>query len=308
MTRILSRREFVAFAAAALGGLAAGGFAPGRYNDAWTFEVSDTEILFPSLPEQFDSYRIGFLSDIHFGLWMPESLIRDAVQALNQADPDLILLGGDFILVENHSPRLSASWNDRRSAGIPLAQMPHYCIDSLVPLMAGLSARDGVYAVPGNHDRWYLHDAELRDLERAGLRFLLNESIAFSRGNASLQLSGTDDFWTGVPRLSLPARRENGQTFRILLSHNPDFISQTLRTDYEFDLALSGHTHGGQIVIPWLGALHYNVRDRRLASGLYLHPRAKVFTTRGLGTVEIPLRLNCPAEVSIITLRKGIPA
>ena len=130
---------------------------------------------------------------------------------------------------------------------------------------------------------------------------LINRSVTFKRNLETFRIIGTDDYWTGIPRFAAAPKRESEN--RVLISHNPDYVSFLLEnTACEFDLALSGHTHGGQIKLPIIGALGYNVTDARFGEGLVHHKRGEVFTTRGLGVVEIPVRINCPPEVSILTL------
>ncbi len=102
----------------------------------------------------------------------------------------------------------------------------------------------------------------------------------------------------------LPLFNEN--SFSILLTHNPDFSSFVLHDkNIKFNLSLSGHTHGGQIKLPIVGALGYNISDLRYKEGLVDYQETKLYTSRGLGYVELPIRINCPPEVTIITLRKS---
>lgn len=143
-------------------------------------------------------------------------------------------------------------------------------------------------------------------MSKAGIQVLLNTVFPVERQGKRLLVLGSDDYWTGIPSTSaMPDKKEPGQV-RIVLSHNPDYLSHLLeKTRFEFDLGLSGHTHGGQIKLPLIGALHYNIKDQRFAEGLFSHPRAVTYTSRGIGVVGLPIRINCPPEVNVFTLKRA---
>ena len=145
-------------------------------------------------------------------------------------------------------------------------------------------------------------------MQKYGIEILVNDVRQIRRGTSKITLVGVDDYWTGFPSVPLEATKTSPQDVRVLISHNPDYASAILeRTEIEFDIALCGHTHGGQIKLPLVGAPHYNVKDLRFKEGLYVHPRGLVYTTRGLGMVELPWRINCPPEVTVLELRAKSP-
>ena len=137
-----------------------------------------------------------------------------------------------------------------------------------------------------------------------GIDLLINQQRTITREDQTLQIFGVDDFLTGIP--SPPPRNtlREGLDTRIIISHNPDYISAILASepDYHFDLALCGHTHGGQIRLPGVGAVMSQIRDDRFVSGLVTIERKKVYTSRGLGVVGLPIRYNCPPEVTVFRL------
>jgi predicted MPP superfamily phosphohydrolase len=137
------------------------------------------------------------------------------------------------------------------------------------------------------------------------LKLLINQEFSIKRGEQSLEVFGVDDYLTGIPTTP-PTRSplKDGVSKRIILSHNPDYISALLkRPEHSFSLALCGHTHGGQVVLPIVGPIAAQVVDRRFISGLHNLDNRIVYTSRGLGVVGLPFRLDCPPEVSVFTLR-----
>lgn len=297
----LSRRGFLLAGA----GAAALGAACSAENTL-AIETTEQEVFVRNLHKDLDGYRIGFLSDIHLGAFIPNELVEDAVARLNQAKVDMVLLGGDFVWIPERSviEKLGFVRNPAFLAdpGEKTADTIFYMLSRI---LAGLKAPDGVFAVYGNHDRWTSPRSCLSRFSEFGIRLMINESHSVWRGGGRIRLDATDDFWTAVPRLLMPWGK-SAEECRVLLTHNPDFASFALEhPKYEFDIALCGHTHGGQVSFPVIGALHYNIDDLRLSSGLYIADKAQVFTSRGVGVVEFPVRVNCPPEAAVITLRCG---
>jgi predicted MPP superfamily phosphohydrolase len=168
-----------------------------------------------------------------------------------------------------------------------------------------LSAPMGVYAVLGNHDFWSGREAV--DMLTNGLpnaKWLRNESIVLKQGGESLRIAGVDDYWHGF---SLERAIGKDNVCKVLLSHNPDINLALEQRQMHVDLVLSGHTHGGQIVLPFVGAPFLPVKTgRRYQEGLVRDGHRLTFVTRGVGTVLLPFRYQCPPEVSVLTLRSGM--
>jgi hypothetical protein len=254
-----------------------------------------------NLPANLSGTKIVQLTDFHYdGVRLSEWLLEEAIAAANEAEPDLIFLTGDFITY-NPAP-----------------------IYGLVQRLKNLQSRAGIYAVLGNHDHyWPGAKREVANaLNSVGIRVLYNEAI-YPLGS-QLALVGLADFWSGDFAPKPVMASINPAIPRIVLSHNPD-TAEKLQT-WRIDLQLSGHTHGGQIVLPGIGPLYAWVRkigylipkpirkfipfvsacDRVVAhwewaSGLHSVGSNLLYVNRGLGTYE-PGRLFCPPEVTVITL------
>jgi uncharacterized protein len=267
-------------------------------------EVTHTSVVIPDLPQSFRNLRIGFVSDLHFGIWLPSGVMETALSALKEAKADLIIFGGDYIGIPDAFPgRYLPYAPNGEFSGVNLEELPQKLYRSVASASSAVHAPLGVLGVYGNHDQWIEPKVCAEELTRAGVNFLVNKDAVIRRGSDVLRVTGVDDYWTGIPIYNVPKERDRKREVRLLVSHNPDYVSFLLAgTKADFDLALCGHTHGGQIKFPGIGAITYNVADRRFGEGLVKHPRAQVFTTRGVGYVELPFRLNCPPEVSILTL------
>jgi hypothetical protein len=263
--------------------------------------VEHLTIPIANLPAKLSGTKIVQLTDFHYdGVRLSEWLLEEAIAAANEAEPDFIFLTGDFITFE---------------------PAPIY---GLIQRLKHLQSRVGIYAVLGNHDRyWPGAEIEIANaLNSAGMRVLYNEAI-YPLG-PGLALVGFADFWSGDFKPAPVFASVDRAVPRIVLSHNPD-TAQMLQK-WRIDLQLSGHTHGGQIVIPGIGPLYAWVRkigyaipqpvrnwipymsawDRVVthwewASGLHEVGGNLLYVNRGLGTYA-PGRLFCPPEVTVITL------
>lgn len=272
-------------------------------------ELVTQRVPIRDLPSPFEGYRIGVLADLHIGVNVSFELFDYALELARSAQPDLLLLGGDLIAVNDSAfAKLLQRDRNRELQEAPAAMHPQLAYEGIASRLANWSPKDGAYSVLGNHDRWVSPDLCLGVLQARGHRVLVNELVEIHRGESSLQLYGTDDYWNGNPHLKgLPPPSYNGRNARVLLNHNPDFTGLVYdRRATSFDLAIHGHTHGGQIKLPGLGAISYNIKDLRLAEGLFTFPDgSQSYTSRGIGVVELPYRINCPPEVTVLELARG---
>jgi predicted MPP superfamily phosphohydrolase len=274
-------------------------------------KVETVSISVPQLAQALIGLRIGFLSDIHLCAFLPAQLLEDALSALNQANVDLLLLGGDYIWQPRELLRDSFPVFRPEFSNLQDPNLVTNIYESLITqTLAAVSPPLGIHAVMGNHDHWLQPALCKRIFAKSAINLLINQrSQLVFRGNP-IEVYGCDDYLTGLPKLINPTTRaadENtsNKTLRILLTHNPDLLPWFFKNSPRaFDLAFMGHTHGGQIC-PYPGvALSYNIQNRQFGQGLYHHPTGcQCYTSRGLGTVGIPLRVNCPPEVTIITLQ-----
>lgn len=271
---IVKAAGMLAGASLAVGGLI--------YRGRWELheiEVTRHELTLPGLGPAFDGYRIAQLSDVHLDGWMTSERLARAVKLANAEAPDLIAFTGDFV-----------------SRQLPIDT------PGLVDAFRSASAPDGVMAVLGNHDHLVGAEAVLRLARAAELRELVNDVHTLRRGSDSLHIAGVDDLLQGFLRIDrvLDKLPESGAA--VLLCHTPDFADVAGPTG-RFGLQLSGHSHGGQFVFPPFGPVVRPRYSRRYPLGYYEVAGMHLYTNRGLGTIHVPLRLNCRPEVSIFNLR-----
>jgi predicted MPP superfamily phosphohydrolase len=269
----VTRRQVLRALAAS--GLAAGaGF--GSYGYVYErHRVTLNRVAVPvdGLPPALAGLRLGLLSDIHYGAYMPARDVATAAALLRAEAPDLILLAGDFVT------------NARKSSVAP-------CAEALAPLSAPL----GVFAVPGNHDP----EATLKaEFEGRGIQVLRDQHAHLTARGEAVALGGLRYWSTRVADLERVFQGAGG--FPILLAHDPRRLTQAAQLG--LPLVVSGHTHGGQVVLPGLGAPA--ATRFPVVAGIGRRGRTTIFVSRGLGTVVLPVRLNCPPEVAVLTLQRG---
>jgi uncharacterized protein len=271
----VNRRAFLRGAAAAAAvPPALVGYA--RCEAVW-LRVTRQAVAVPKLPPAFAGLTLALLTDIHHGPYNTLEYVHHVVERTNALGPDLIALGGDYVRVGS--------------------QFVRPCLAALGRLRAPL----GVFAVPGNHDHW--HNVKLcrQALRANGLVDLTNAGMWLERGGDRLRLAGVDDLWCGRPDLDAAVGSAGDADACVLLCHNPDFAEEAV--DERVGLVLSGHTHGGQVYIPGIGAPRLPSRyGTKYIGGLVPAPRTRVFVSRGVGTVDWALRFCCRPEVNLLTL------
>ena len=252
--------------------------------------LTEVDAPIEGLPRELDGYTIGVLSDIHHGSVVTWRNAARAVEMLNAARPDLAVLLGDFGVSFKYAYRPSRG-SYRRMFGV------------LGRVLREIRARDGVLAVLGNHDHYYNSRAVVDWLLALGIRILENEHVVIERGAARLAVGGVGDAREGLVDPAGGLGGAPGDVPRIVLSHNPDGV-MCLASDVRVDLMLSGHTHGGQVVLPLYGAPLRLARvcGRHTASGWVPNDRTALYVSRGVGA-QIPLRFACPPEVVLVRLR-----
>ncbi len=306
----MKRREFLGISAlTAAAGLGLAGatcsFTTGEV------ELNEYDVPLKEIPTEFNGFRIGVLSDIHFGPAVLEQWLSEATQLLNKANIDLCLFGGDHIYVPSSFVATSFPYyRNKEYDNLHGAKKAQAIFETVAKYISTINATYGLFATYGNHDRWTAPADCSEIFSKQGVSFLVNHERVIMHKGARLRLFGTDDYWTGVPRSPGYNHKEFRDELRVVLSHNPDYLSELTKQQEPFHLGVAGHTHGGQIKLPGIGALFYNVRDTDFAEGLVRRSlangnEATVFVSRGLGTVEIPYRLNCPPEVAVLELRSA---
>jgi uncharacterized protein len=278
---------------AALGAVVgAGVFLYSRYVEPYWVAVERVTLPLPRLAPPFDGYRIVHISDFHLDGWMTPERLERVVDLVNEQEPNLVAITGDFVAV-------SVDY-----------------ISGLPGPLGKLKATDGVVAVLGNHD--HMNDAAgvRRALASAGVVDVSNGVYTLRRDGAALHLCGVDSVMEGYDRLEevLEALDEAEPGCAVLLAHEPDFADTTAATG-RFDLQLSGHSHGGQVrlpflktpyVVPLLSRLGYSFVPPLIyeyPSGLYEVGKMYQYTNRGLGVIYARFRLNSRPEVTVLNLR-----
>lgn len=276
-TRILLRMRFtrrdalravVATGAGLIAGPVAYGAAYGRHR----LVRVEQEIPVSGMPSALDGLRVGLITDIHHSTTVAADDVSRAVEMLRAAQVDLLVLGGDYVTYGNRS-----------------------FVDPVAELLAPLAgAPYGSFAVLGNHD-------DDRDMPAAlvkhGFTVLKDQRTTISIRNETVDIAGIR-FWTRRVAHITQVLNGTGPT-TILLAHDPRRLTQAAQLDVQ--LVLSGHTHGGQVLLPGVGAIA--AREFPVLAGLARAENTSLFVSRGVGTVYVPVRINCPPDVSVLTLR-----
>jgi uncharacterized protein len=252
-------------------------------------QLSHHELRSADFPPGFDGYRIAILADFHHGPQQPIGRAQRAVALANAQAPDLVVLLGDYGTSEWAARELSRRWYRRMFA-------------ELGPVLRELRARDGVVAIIGNHDYYASGDETHAWLQSLGFRVLRNEAMALQSPDGPLRLVGLDDLEEGTVEATTVASLVAGATPTIVLSHHPDGVRFCQHPSVR--AVLSGHTHGGQILLPWIGApvRRSEVCSATQPAGWVRNPHAPLLVSRGIGT-QIPLRIGTTPEVIVLTLR-----
>lgn len=284
---MLTRREFLYTGAVGLVGVAALGTQ--GYSESYDLQLKKIEIPLARLPVAFDGFTIAQLSDFHYEEHFSAVPVRKSVELVNHLQPDLIVFTGDFVTVPMFMPERHAHHHSANSA-FPCAQV-------LSQMQAGM----GKFAVLGNHDVYENRSLVISALHAHHIPVLQNGSIPIERGGARFWLAGIDDALEGAPDLGATIEKIPNNEAIVLLAHEPDFADETALS--RVDLQLSGHSHGGQVWIPGIGAPWLPSLARKYPRGLYKVGKLIVYTNIGIGTIRAPVRINCVPEVTLITLR-----
>jgi uncharacterized protein len=282
----ITRRRFLTASLCGAAGLA---LYSGEIARHWT-EVTELDIPLAGLPRVFDGMRIAQLSDIHLDNMTEPFYLRHVVQKINQMRPDAVFLTGDFVSdgLTSRDYAVKAAWQ---------------CGSILSKLICR-----PLYAVLGNHDV-AVGDKEVAEaLRGSGITVLRNTHLPIERVGGRFWLAGIDDPVWGVPDPELaipPSIRNVPDEPIVLLCHAPDYADDLLAmpAGKAVSLMLSGHTHGGQVRLPLVGALELPTMGRKYVEGLFRLGNLKLYVNRGIGTIGLPFRLNCPPEITLFTLR-----
>jgi predicted MPP superfamily phosphohydrolase len=245
------------------------------------------DFFLPRWPERLNGFTVALLSDFHYDPYFSVHPIRAAIPIVNSLRPDLIVLTGDFVT----SPLVG---NGRKAA---------FAAEPCARLLHQLSAPHGLWAIMGNHDENSDPRHVTRALQAENIQVLANQSEAIEHDGARFWLAGVNDVLGRTADLPKTLRRIPADEAVILLAHEPDFADEASR--FPIDLQLSGHSHGGQVRVPLLPPLYLPNLAKKYILGTYHIGPLTLYTNAGLGTVGVPMRLNCPPEITLITLRSA---
>lgn len=239
--------------------------------------VEQVQVPLKKLKPALEGFKMVHMSDIHLHPYTQLEFVQKAVARANELRPDVVVLTGDYVLEGADS------------------------IFELAPALAGLNAKYGIFTILGNHDLWTNAEVVRTGLQQAGLPVLINEGLALGVGSELLYLAGMDDGWSGQLDLKAALAKLPTDAPAILLMHEPD-LADSFALDGRISLQLSGHSHGGQVRLPGIGAPILPHLGRKYDQGLYRVRDMWLYTTRGIGLGPVPTRFNCPPEITEITL------
>jgi uncharacterized protein len=281
-----SRRDFLKASLLGVAGLA---LYSGEVERHW-IDVENRDITLRGLAADFEGMRIVQLSDIHMDYYTEPFFLRRVVERINQLKPDAVFLTGDYVT--------SGQWAD---------SVAHEAAWECAGILKGLKCKS-VHAVLGNHDVTVGSAIVESAFRTNGINILRNSFLPIERGSGRFWLAGLDDPVVGHPDLNatIPNMIRNRRDEPlVLLCHAPDYAThiQSQEAGQAVDLMLSGHTHGGQIRLPLIGALVLPPMGKRFVQGWFQLGRMGLYVNRGIGTIGVPFRLDCPPELTLFTLR-----
>jgi predicted MPP superfamily phosphohydrolase len=269
----VSRRTVLKAILATGVGLTTGGGAYGFFFERHALGLTTTTLPVTNLPTSLEGFTVGLLTDVHRSRWVSAADVDEAVQLLMQARPQLIVLGGDYV-----------TWGNRGY------------VEPAADALALLDAPHGVFGILGNHDDD--HDMPAA-LTKRRVQMLRDARTQITINGEKVELIGVR-FWTRR-RSDIATLMRGAEGFPILLAHDPRRLTEAAALD--IPLVLSGHTHGGQVVLPGIGAVA--AQKFPVVAGTGRLRQTTVFVSRGVGTVYVPVRVNCPPEVAILTLTRA---
>ena len=244
------------------------------------FDLVNVNVKINDLPFTFHNYRIINLTDIHLGQWISPEYLNGVADYVNSLNPDMITLTGDYVsyILEGYE-------------------------DDLLDSFKKLKAKDGKYAVLGNHDHWAGAEEIRKILKKSNIVDLSNDVFTIEKDGEKLNISGVDSLTVGADDLDKVLEKLPHDGASILLVHEPDFAKVSSKTD-RFDLQMSGHSHGGQLVIPGVKTTPFRCSySIKYPVGAYKVKNMIQYTSKGLGTNSFWIRVNCKPEITQFYLK-----
>ncbi|TCJ06168.1 metallophosphoesterase [Cytobacillus praedii] len=285
MPKKISRRSFLKRTIGSLFslfGFSAGGYYYSREIEPKLLDVNQHKIINPDIPSSFNDFKIVQFSDTHLGFHYDAHQLKKLVKKINALKPDIIFFTGDLMDIPNQ----------------------YHESNIIIPLLKELEAPFGKFAIYGNHDHGgYGTDIYKSIIEESGFKLLLNshQKVKLIDGS-SIYVIGIDDAMLGKPDIQTAIDGVPDQSYKILLSHAPDFADEA--ETFNIQLQLSGHSHGGQVKIPFVGALVIPPYAEKYTEGFYQigSTPLTLYVNRGLGTTRLPFRFLCKPELTVFSL------
>lgn len=271
----MNRRTFLRIAV--YGGAAAIVGSYSVFIERTVVHINRYKIPIANLPPAFHGFTIAQLTDIHLGFLVSESFIEGIVHRTNELRTDVIVCTGDYVHERNTIEEIEKVW----------------------PILSKLTAKHGVYSILGNHDHWADSNRSLYWLDRTGQN-IRHKCKPIYKGKERILFGGAGDYWEDKLEIDEAFNCSDEMECRVLLAHNPDSVDTEFNTS--LSLVLSGHTHGGQVVIPGYGPPVLPVLNKKYSSGLITTPKTQLFISRGIGWAIYPVRFNCPPEIAVLEL------
>jgi predicted MPP superfamily phosphohydrolase len=276
-----SRREILKmglFALTSGAAMTSGGYGYASKLEPNWIEVNRLELTLPNLSLGFDGITLTQISDIHLGGWMNRKRLSRVVDLVNELDSNLVAITGDFVSTN-----------------------PEHLRQDLTAELSRIKAEDGVYASMGNHDHWTNVVVVRQIVKASGIKELKNDHITLQRGKEQFHLCGVDDYWEKHADAEKVVKNMPAEGCAVLMAHEPDYADISAETG-RFDLQISGHSHGGQVVLPFIGPPVIPSYAEKYPLGIYKVKEMIQYTNRGAGMIKPYVRFNCRPEITVFAL------
>ncbi|MGH4120975.1 metallophosphoesterase [Clostridium sp.] len=251
--------------------------------EAQVFSVRKTIIKNDKIPKKFNNFKIVFISDIHYGRFFRAKRLVKIVDRINKLNPDIVIIGGDYLDISVKSNKDVSKY-----------------LKELFEIIRKLESKLGVFTVLGNHDYFNRRESLLNEINISSFKLLKNKKVSLNIEKDSVELIGMDDLVKGYPEVDL--LKESSSRLTIAISHNPDFFSD-YKNLINYDLGISGHTHGGQITFFGLYAPHTSSKyGQRYVKKIVHEKNRDIVVTNGIGNGTLPIRFFAVPEIVEISL------
>lgn len=263
-------------------GLTGGTYYYARYMEPDMLTIQEETLTNSKIPGSFRDFKIVQFSDTHIGFHYTLEQLKEVVDRINRMNPDLILFTGDLVDRPN-----AYEWNGK-----------------IVEVLKKLQAPHGKYWIYGNHDHGgYGTDIVKKKMDEGGFQLLQNDHTVIKKEQSSFILAGVDDLMLGKPDMEKTLQGADSDSFVLLMVHEPDYADEV--ANYPVDVQLSGHSHGGQVQIPFFGYLVTPPYAEKYVEGRHTIGNLDLYVSRGLGTTRLPYRFLCKPEITIHTLKNS---